>query len=655
MQSHISNLSVTGKLSLAFGLVIGVVALSGVGITNFLNRTHVAVDLNTASYQVLDKVSTLQQSIQQQESALRAFLVTGDKEFLSPLTPARTRFNKAMEEAMSLTSADLTQQAQLREIAAAAADWRTQVADREIALASQPGGLQSARDMVAQHVSAPIIARLRKALDAVEGAERTQLVERTEIADNGLHGMLTVIWLVIAGAALAALLSAVGLARLVVAPLNRVSTLISELADGKTPPALTWTRGDEIGRIARAFDTLRGTVAKAFAQAQMIADAPLGVMTCDPADNFRINYMNKRSAEVLKTVEHLLPCKVDEMVGQSIDILHKHPEHQRRLLSNPANLPHRTKIKLGGEVMDLRVTAILDNQGRYVAPMLTWSLVTQQVNLTNDFEANVKGVVDLVAQAADEMARAADALSMTANNASGQSVAVAAAAEEASANVAAVASATEELAASIQEIGRQAEASNSRTSMAVREAGQADELMRQLTESAREVGEVVELIKAIASQTNLLALNATIEAARAGEAGKGFAVVAGEVKGLATQTAQATDRIRQKVEEIQAASGRAGSALRGMTGMIRELHATAAAISAAVEQQQAATREIASNIAQASAGTRDVTEHISGVNQATGETGAAAAQVRSSADELSLGAGKLSQQVERYLTEARAA
>jgi len=655
MRSYLSDLSVTGKLSLAFGVVIGVVALSGVGITGFLNRTHEAVDLNTESYQVLDRVSALQQSIQTQESALRAFLVTGDKEFLAQIAPARVRFDKAMGDAMDLTSADAALQGQLQEIGAAAADWHTQVAEREIALAGQAGGLQAARDLVAQHVSAPIMARLRKALDAVEGAERIQLAQRTEIADNGLHGLLSVLWSVIAGAALVALLSALGLARLVVVPLNRVSTLISELAEGKTPSALGWTRRDEIGRIARAFDTLRGTVAKAFAQAQMIADAPLGVMTCDPTDNFRINYMNKRSAEVLKTVEHLLPCKVEEMVGQSIDILHKHPEHQRLLLSNPANLPHRTKIKLGGEVMDLRVTAILDSEGRYVAPMLTWSLVRRQVNLTNDFEANVKGVVDLVAQAADEMARAADALSMTANNASGQSVAVAAAAEEASANVAAVASATEELAASIQEIGRQAEASNTRTSMAVREAGQADELMSQLTESAREVGEVVELIKAIASQTNLLALNATIEAARAGEAGKGFAVVAGEVKGLATQTAQATDRIRQKVEEIQAASGRAGSALRGMTGMIRELHSTAAAISAAVEQQQAATREIAGNIAQASAGTRDVTEHISGVNQATGETGAAAAQVRSSADELSMGAGRLSQQVERYLTEARAA
>lgn len=655
MSFRLSDLPVMGKLSLAFGIVIGVVAASGVGITGFLNRTHVAVDLNTQSHQVLDKVSALQIAVQQQESSLRAFLVTGDRDFLAPMTSARASFDQAMGEAVTLSADDPDTLARLRTVGDAAAEWRTQVADREIALAGQPGGLQAARDLVAQHVSAPIMNRLRQGLEAAEANERAQLEQRTIIADEGLEGTNSMLWSVIGAAALVAILSAFGLARTVLLPLNRVSGAIAALADGKATQALSWTRRDEIGRLATAFDKLRDTVAQAFAQAQMIADAPLGVMTCDPNDNFRIKYMNKRSLEVLKTVENLLPCKADELVGQSIDILHKHPEHQRRLLSNPANLPHRTKIKLGGEVMDLRVTAIHDNEGRYVAPMLTWSLVTRQVNLTNDFEKNVKSVVDLVTQAAEEMARAADALSTTASSASGQSVAVAAAAEEASANVAAVASATEELAASIQEIGRQAEASNTRTNQAVAEATQADHLMRQLAESAQEVGEVVELIKAIASQTNLLALNATIEAARAGEAGKGFAVVAGEVKGLATQTAQATERIRHKVEEIQASSNRAGSALRGMTDMIRELHTTAAAISAAVEQQQAATREIASNIAQAAMGTRDVTEHISGVNQATGETGAAAAQVRGSAGELSKGAGNLSTQVDRFLVEARAA
>jgi methyl-accepting chemotaxis protein len=76
----------------------------------------------------------------------------------------------------------------------------------------------------------------------------------------------------------------------------------------------------------------------------------------------------------------------------------------------------------------------------------------------------------------------------------------------------------------------------------------ASENIDNLSKSAQEIGKVVETINDISEQTNLLALNATIEAARAGEAGKGFAVVAGEIKALASQTAEATLEIRQKLK-----------------------------------------------------------------------------------------------------------
>ena len=68
---------------------------------------------------------------------------------------------------------------------------------------------------------------------------------------------------------------------------------------------------------------------------------------------------------------------------------------------------------------------------------------------------------------------------------------------------------------------------------------------------AHAVGEIVQLIDAIAAKTKLLALNATIEAARAGEAGLGFAVVAAEVKGLAAQTKRATEEIGAHVQRMQ--------------------------------------------------------------------------------------------------------
>ncbi len=111
---------------------------------------------------------------------------------------------------------------------------------------------------------------------------------------------------------------------------------------------------------------------------RMIDDMPVAVMTVDPI-TFEITYFNETSKRTLSQIEGLIPIKANELLGQSIDIFHKHPEHQRRLLSSPENLPHRARINLGPEVLDLQVTAVNATDGSYLGPMLTWSIVTQQV------------------------------------------------------------------------------------------------------------------------------------------------------------------------------------------------------------------------------------------------------------------------------------
>ncbi|MEM9218922.1 MAG: methyl-accepting chemotaxis protein [Cyanobacteria bacterium P01_F01_bin.150] len=75
--------------------------------------------------------------------------------------------------------------------------------------------------------------------------------------------------------------------------------------------------------------------------------------------------------------------------------------------------------------------------------------------------------------------------------------------------------------------------------------------VKHLGESSQKISTVVELISSFAAQTNMLALNASIEASRAGEEGRGFAVVAEQVRGLAQQSAQATEEIRTLVANIQ--------------------------------------------------------------------------------------------------------
>lgn len=83
--------------------------------------------------------------------------------------------------------------------------------------------------------------------------------------------------------------------------------------------------------------------------------------------DFEIVYMNPSSIKTLTSLQHLLPCKVEDMVGQSIDLFHSTPEQARRILSDPKHLPHRANIQLGDEFLELNVVAIYDEQGDYVA------------------------------------------------------------------------------------------------------------------------------------------------------------------------------------------------------------------------------------------------------------------------------------------------
>jgi methyl-accepting chemotaxis protein len=96
------------------------------------------------------------------------------------------------------------------------------------------------------------------------------------------------------------------------------------------------------------------------------------------------------------------------------------------------------------------------------------------------------------------------------------------------------------------------------------------ETVTGLEKTSDEIGNVIGVIKKIASQTNLLALNASIEAARAGEAGRGFAVVASEVKSLAEQTAEATRGIQKQVGAIQEAMQGAVDSIQRIWETIRE-------------------------------------------------------------------------------------
>jgi len=276
------------------------------------------------------------------------------------------------------------------------------------------------------------------------------------------------------------------------------------------------------------------------------------------------------------------------------------------------------------------------------------------LTMADGFERSVKQVSDAIATSASSMKGAAESLTGVARQTSSQAGTVAAAAEAASTNVQTVAAASEELSASINEISRQVQQSAAMSAEAVGEARRTDKLVQGLAETVSRIGEVVTLITDIAAQTNLLALNATIEAARAGEAGKGFAVVANEVKGLANQTARATEEISAQIGAVQNATGEAVAAIRQIGGTISRIDEIGAGIAAAVEEQHAATAEISRNIQQASAGTCQVTDYLTRLAVAVAEVGETSGSVFSASQNIAEQSNRLDYEVKTFLDSVRA-
>ena len=349
----------------------------------------------------------------------------------------------------------------------------------------------------------------------------------------------------------------------------------------------------------------------------MIDDMPVAVMTADPKNEFRINYFNATSRKTLGSIEQHLPIKVDQMLGASFDVFHKNPHHQRTMLADESRLPHRTRIKVGPETLDLQVSAIKDPEGRYVGPMLTWAVVTAQVAMA----AEVSRVVEALGAAIGDMQQSAEGLTRSA--------------DEASARASSVAAGSEQMTGAIGEISGQVGGVSERARQIATQAAATDATVRLLAENATKVDAVVGMIKSIADQTNLLALNATIEAARAGAAGRGFAVVASEVKALAAQTAKATDEITQQVAAIQGATGDAVSAIGMITAAVGELSGLTLAMAGAVEEQAASTQEMSGNVA--------------GVSSAASATGQLAEAVRTIADQLARHSSGLDDSMRQFL------
>jgi methyl-accepting chemotaxis protein len=195
-------------------------------------------------------------------------------------------------------------------------------------------------------------------------------------------------------------------------------------------------------------------------------------------------------------------------------------------------------------------------------------------------------------------------------------------------------------------------------------------IVQDLGEKSKKIGQIVEMITAIAGQTNLLALNAAIEAARAGDAGRGFAVVAEEVRKLAEEAAKAAEEINSLIGEVREQTARAvesmnkgtkevnesnrivAESLKSLEDIGRLIDTTAAKaqeIAAMTEKQALDTQrvvkdveEMAAVIEQSAAGSEEVSASSEETTSTAEQVAGMASELAKIADELKAEVGKLS-------------
>ena len=314
------------------------------------------------------------------------------------------------------------------------------------------------------------------------------------------------------------------------------------------------------------------------------------------------------------------------------------------LLTRSIVTPLNRAVLAAETIASGNLSKVIEVDGNDEPARLLGALATMQTNL--------RKTIEQIAGSATQLGAAAEELSTVTQEASRGL-------QQQNNEIEQAATAVNEMTAAVEEVARNAvstsEASNQSTQAAregrdrVVETVDAIQTMTHdvqntalmiegLATQGRDIGKVLDVIRAIAEQTNLLALNAAIEAARAGEAGRGFAVVADEVRALAHRTAQSTQEIEKMVAGIQNGTGEAvssmqqsnqrtqstlemaraaGVALEQITSSIQLINERNLVIASASEEQAQVSREVDRNLVNI----RDLaTQSAAGANQTSAAT-----------------------------------
>ncbi|SDJ34948.1 methyl-accepting chemotaxis protein [Billgrantia gudaonensis] len=255
----------------------------------------------------------------------------------------------------------------------------------------------------------------------------------------------------------------------------------------------------------------------------------------------------------------------------------------------------------------------------------------------NAFVSRLEGVMLTIRDASESVNVAAGEIATGGQDLSRRTENAASSLQQSSASI-------EEISGTVEHTAQSSRQANELSQSAVQMASQGGDVvdrvvstMEEITDSSQRIAEIVKVMDGIAFQTNLLALNASVEAARAGEHGKGFAVVAGEVRQLATRSAEASRDIRGLIDD-------SGQKVTAGTELVRQAGSS-------MQELVASVNRVAEVLGEISVAAGEQSDGIGQVNVAVAELDRMTQQNAALVEESTTAAEQLKDQAER-LAEA---
>ncbi len=502
-----SDLKILTKIALTMLVLIILSSISGLLNYHSLQTQQETTRMTEHTYQVIDSLNGVLRAMVDQETGVRAFLLSPEDRFLEPQMKGAKALRDNLDRLRNLTADNPKQQGNIDALESLSKAWMRVAVETEVPQMRDPATREKARNLEISGAGKEAMDGLRAKIEEMRGIETSLLKARAEEAVAA--GNTARLVGIIGGAVvvLSALISLFTINISVVRPVRSIKDSMLRLAEGARDAVIPYAaRKDEVGEMAAAVEVFR--------QAAIA------------------NHRLEQEAEAARR--------------------HAEVERQRVTAEAEAAAQARLEEATSGLASGLRRLARGD-----LSFELTEPFSAEFDALRHDLNSAVKQLAETlstVAQTTASLDAGSQEISRGANDLSKRTEQQAASLEETAAALdqitAYVATSTKRV-SEARGIALEANESATRSGTVVSEAVSAIE---RIEESSGQIANIIVVIDEIAFQTNLLALNAGVEAARAGEAGKGFAVVAQEVRELAQRSAKAAkeikDLIRTSTDEV---------------------------------------------------------------------------------------------------------